>query len=67
MTLNEAISLLMLCGGVCLYFLPALVAGSRKHRQVLAILVLNLFGGWTGFGWIAALVWACTLPAADLS
>ena len=27
-----------------------------------AIAVLNLFLGWTVMGWVAALVWAYTLP-----
>jgi hypothetical protein len=42
------------------YFFPWTVAWGRHHRAVLAIGILNLFVGWTGIGWIAALVWACT-------
>ena len=42
------------------YFLPTLVAGYRRHRQTLAICLLNLLLGWTGLGWIAALVWSAT-------
>jgi len=42
------------------YFLPLLIAVKRKHHQGTAILVLNLFFGWTILGWIVALVWACT-------
>ncbi len=42
------------------YFLPAIVAGRRKHHQENAIIVLNIFLGWTGLGWIGALVWAFT-------
>jgi hypothetical protein len=41
------------------YFIPALIAAIR-HRQTLAIFVLNLFLGWTIVGWVGALVWACT-------
>ncbi|HTQ96988.1 MAG TPA: superinfection immunity protein [Candidatus Acidoferrum sp.] len=40
-----------------LYFLPALIA--RNKRDATAILLFNLFLGWTGIGWIIALVWAC--------
>ena len=47
-----------------IYFMPLLIAAIRGHRQTLAIGVLNLFTGWTAIGWIAALVWACTNPAA---
>jgi len=45
--------------GIALYLLPALIAVLRRHRQPLAIFLLNLVLGWTVLGWIAALVWAC--------
>ena len=48
---------------LALYFAPAIVAHSRKHRQSLAIAVLNLFLGWTILGWVIALVWAVMNPA----
>jgi hypothetical protein len=41
-----------------LYFLPTLIAYRRQHKNTTAILVLNVFLGWSGFGWIGALVWA---------
>lgn len=46
--------------GLLAYFIPTAVAMKREHHQKLAIIVLNLVGGWTVVGWIAALVWACT-------
>jgi hypothetical protein len=42
------------------YFLPLMVASSRRHRQTLAIGVLTLLAGWTLIGWLVAIVWACT-------
>jgi Superinfection immunity protein len=39
---------------------PRLIALWRRHRQTLAIFILNLFLGWTLLGWVDALVWACT-------
>jgi hypothetical protein len=42
------------------YFLPIVIALGRQHRNALAIFMLNLFLGWTGLGWIFALVWSCT-------
>ena len=42
------------------YFLPSILAGARGHHNVLAIFLLNLLLGWTGLGWIAALIWAAT-------
>jgi hypothetical protein len=46
--------------GVVIYFLPAIVASSRRHRNRLAIGILNLLLGCTLLGWIVAMVWACT-------
>lgn len=40
------------------YFLPTLIAVHREHRNRGAIVVLNLFLGWTLIGWVIALVWA---------
>jgi hypothetical protein len=42
------------------YFVPAIVAHVRHHRNEMAIFILNLFLGWTLIGWVVALVWACT-------
>jgi hypothetical protein len=43
-----------------IYFLPALLAQYRKHKNASAIGVLNVFLGWTVIGWIVALIWAHT-------
>ena len=45
---------------VAFYFVPAIVAFHRKHRNRGAITILNLLLGWTFVGWVAALVWSCT-------
>ena len=44
--------------GFIIYFLPWFVALSGKHRNAVAIFLLNLFLGWSLIGWLAALVWA---------
>ena len=41
-----------------LYFLPSIIAMVKSKSNTAAILVLNLFLGWTIIGWIVALVWA---------
>lgn len=41
-----------------IYFVPAIVAYSKKKSNAGSILVLNLFLGWTFIGWVIALVWA---------
>lgn len=45
-------------GVLVLYLLPSILAFARQHRNKHALLKFNLFGGWTGFGWLTALVWA---------
>ena len=42
------------------YLLPSIVACSNKKSNAAAITVLNLLLGWSGIGYIVALVWACT-------
>jgi hypothetical protein len=42
----------------CLYFIPTFVAFSRKHQFKWIIFLINLFTGFTFFGWVGALVWA---------
>jgi Superinfection immunity protein len=44
--------------GFLLYFLPTIIAFARSKRDTTAILLLNIFLGWTMIGWIVALVWA---------
>jgi hypothetical protein len=44
--------------GLAIYFLPSMVALRRHKRNVLAIFILNLFVGWTFFGWVGALIWS---------
>ena len=62
----------MLVFAICLllYLLPAQIANKRQHRERNAILVLNVFLGWSIVGWVAALVWASTTnvdyPATDI-
>lgn len=49
-------------GMVVLYFymFPSILAHRARHRNFPAIIVLNVLTGWTGLGWVIALVWACT-------
>jgi hypothetical protein len=41
-----------------LYFLPAIIAAARHTHNATGILLLNIFLGWTGIGWFAALLMA---------
>lgn len=41
-----------------LYVIPTIVADQRKHYNYTAIMLLNVFLGWTLIGWVGALIWA---------
>ena len=41
------------------YFLPTIVAISRKVTNQGSVAVINFFLGWTLIGWVAALAMAC--------
>jgi len=43
---------------VLIYFLPSIIGKNKKNAS--AILVLNLFLGWTFIGWVVALIWSYT-------
>jgi hypothetical protein len=40
------------------YFLPAVIAHTRRHRQRILITLLNSLLGWTGIGWVLVFVWS---------
>jgi hypothetical protein len=42
------------------YFLPTIIATSRKHHNVGTIAVVNFFLGWTFIGWVVALAIAAS-------
>jgi hypothetical protein len=50
--------LILLTMALVIYFLPALIALLRYHKNKLAIFLLNLFLGWTIIGWVSSLVWS---------
>lgn len=41
-----------------IYFLPSFIAYTRKNINFTAILLVNLFFGWTFVGWIGCLIWS---------
>jgi len=44
--------------GGMVYFAPSSFAWRRRHRNFLAVWLLNLLLGWTLIGWAVAFVWA---------
>jgi len=51
---------------VFIYFVPSFIAEYREHHNKLAIVMLNIFGGLIGVGWLVALVWSCTAVKPEL-
>jgi len=41
-----------------LYWLPTIIALVRHSPSAPGIALVNFFFGWTGIGWIVALIWA---------
>jgi hypothetical protein len=57
---------LFLATGLSLYCMPIIVAVLRRHHRQNAIGLLNLLLGWSGVGWIGAMIWAAIdLEQAD--
>jgi hypothetical protein len=44
--------------GFLMYFLPSIIALARNKRDIAAIILLNIFLGWSVIGWVVALIWA---------
>ncbi len=58
--LMAALILAAILGSIALYMLPSIIAYSKHVKRRDAVLLLNLFFGWTFLGWIGTLIWACT-------
>lgn len=46
--------------GALAYFTPSIIAVASRHSSRKAIILINLFGGWTVAGWVLALWWSLT-------
>jgi hypothetical protein len=58
---SDAISALIFVAlGIGAYFIPTMIAASRKHHNIGAVAVINFFLGWTFIGWIVALAMAAS-------
>lgn len=51
--------------GLFLYLLPAFIAYQRSHLHRHAILILNIFAGWSFIGWVVALIWSATSARSE--
>lgn len=58
--LGTLLVLFLFCFSMLVYMLPAIIALKNSHKQSDAIVVLDIFFGWTGIGWIVAFIWSLT-------
>ncbi len=49
--------------GIILYFVPTIICMCRHTQNGLRVFVVNLLLGWTGIGWVMALIMACGTKA----
>jgi len=54
-TIQELLSIVLI---LVLYFSPTVIAFLRKHKNKLAIFLLNFLLGWTVLGWVVSLIWS---------
>jgi hypothetical protein len=50
-----------------MYFLPSIIALARNKRDIVAIVLLNFFLGWSVIGWVVALIWAAKHDAPAMA
>jgi Superinfection immunity protein len=50
---------------LAIYFIPTFIAFVRHKKQIVAILLINIFLGFTIVGWVGALVWAVIREESD--
>lgn len=58
-------SLLVFVCWMVFYLIPSFIAFMKKHQSYKAIIILNMFFGWTLFGWIFVLIWSLTDDIED--
>lgn len=50
---------LLVVVGLPLYLTPSIVAFRRRRANRVPIAILNVVLGWTIWGWVGSLLWAC--------
>jgi hypothetical protein len=56
---TTTIILLLVVVGLPLYLVPSFVAFRRRKVNRIPIAILNIVLGWTLWGWVGSLLWAC--------
>ncbi len=55
---QDTVLVIMFVVGVVVYFIPSIIALLRMKKNLLAIIALNFFLGWSLIGWVVSLVWS---------
>ena len=50
---------------LAIYFIPTFIAFVRRKKQIVAILLINIFLGFTVVGWVGSLIWAVIREDSD--
>lgn len=51
--------------GLFIYLMPAIIGVLRNHRNMVLVILLNVFLGWTLVGWIATLIFSLVGPRGE--
>ena len=54
-------ALCLVVGGIG-YIIPGLIAWDRDHHDQRKVWIVTIVLGWTGVGWLIALIWALNGP-----
>ena len=63
--LGGILLLIFVIGWIKLYLFPFGIAAKRGHPQLRVLFYVNLFLGWTVFGWLVVLVCALSYEAQE--
>lgn len=58
--MDSAGVIVIFVAAVTLGLIPTLIASHRKHSNMVAILICNIVGLFTGVFWVVALIWSFT-------
>jgi len=50
---------------LCIYYIPFLIAETRKIKNRTSVFWLNTFFGWSGIGWLALLFYSSLINKDD--
>ena len=55
------VSLLLMLSG---YLMPTIIAAKAGHPNLVIVVLINIFTGWTAIGWIVSMFWSVQVLGA---